>query len=533
MKLTTAIQMQGLDRRAIDDFGIPGVVLMENAGLGTVHLLERACGSPDGKFAMILVGPGNNGGDGFVIGRHLHQKGCDVLFFLLCATDALRGDARVNYLIIEKIGLPVFEVNDQEDVATIVQHFHHKRIHSHCYAIVDALFGTGLQRELRGKYQAVVDLINSLKSVHNIPVVAVDCPSGLDVDNGKILGAAVKADFTATYGWAKPGHFIGEGYSHTGQLTVIDIGIPPEAAAGVGLNHELVDEKHAGSLISCLKRENSCHKGSNGHLLVVAGSTGKTGAAILSVEGATRSGSGLVTLVAPEDLNAVYENRLIEAMTYQLPLSKGSIEAADLDHIVGLLSGKTALVVGPGLGTSPTTSELVIHLYTTVKTPMVVDADGLNILAENPECIKKAAGPRIFTPHPGEMSRLLGSSVNDIQSNRLEAVRAAVEILSSENMGSVVILKGAQTITSTTDNSLHVNWSGNPGMAAGGMGDVLSGIVGGLICQGMSVDQAGVVGVYLHGKAADMLYQQHGAGYTASELAHTVPAALNQIKKVR
>ena len=530
MKLPTSKEMQALDRSAIEDFEIPGMVLMENAGLGTVLMMEKKLGPCRNTFCCIFVGPGNNGGDGLVIGRHLHQRGCQPVFFLLVSPDRMKGDAAANMRIVEQLRLPYHLVDTESRVQAVSALY--KQMESRglpCYAVVDALFGIGLDRPVEDRFKTVIDLINNPDFAGKVPVVSVDCPSGMDADTGRILGSCVQADYTATYGCAKPGHFLHEGYELTGELEIIDIGIPPEAVDERQISTELISADSIHRLSGALRRKTSSHKGSHGHLLVLGGSEGKTGAAILAAKGGLRGGCGLVTLCAPQSCNHVFENALLEAMTVALPNSTTHFESADLEPVIEALEGKTAVVLGPGLGTAAATVDLVLALYRDVRQPIVVDADALNILARNKSSIGDTAGVRIFTPHPGELSRLLDSSVQDIQANRLEAAREACAALNSDRSHNIVVLKGAGTIVAEPGGVSLINVSGNPGMATGGMGDVLTGIIGALLCQGIEPLAAAAAAVYLHGLAADSLYAEMGAGYTAGEVADRFPSTLKSL----
>jgi len=527
MKLPTAFEMQALDRSAINDFGIPGIVLMENAGLGTVGMMEKALGPCDKTFAVIFVGPGNNGGDGLVIGRHLHQRGCHPVFFFLVSPDKLKGDAAVNLKIIQNLRLPYHVVDTSikiETISILIKQIETRGLP--CYAVIDAIFGIGLHKKVTGHFADAINTINNQDFAHNSPVISADTPSGLDVDTGEILGTCVRADYTATYCCAKPGHFIHGYNSLTGTLAIIDIGIPPEALQRASITTELSTGNNFKATSHVLNRKSTAHKGNHGHLLILAGATGKTGAAILSAKGAQRAGVGLVSLCVPHDLNTIFESTLVEAMTIPLPNSFSSFSDRDWELILENVSGKQAVVIGPGIGTSPQTSNLVIRMYQTLQCPLVLDADALNILAAHHGELLNPPGIRIFTPHPGELSRLLDKSVKSIQNNRLDAAVLACNLFPNKHHNTIMVLKGAGTIIATSDGSTVINTSGNPGMAAGGMGDVLSGVIGALIAQGMEAKNAAIAGVYLHGLAADMLYEKTGAGFSATEVADMIPFAL-------
>ncbi|HID69003.1 MAG TPA: NAD(P)H-hydrate dehydratase [Desulfobacterales bacterium] len=532
MKLPNATEMRGLDHCAINEFHIPGIVLMENAGLGTVHMMEKELGSAANSFSLIFIGPGNNGGDGLVIGRHLHQRGCRPIFFFLVDPDKLTGEAAANMAIVRKLRLPFHVIDSVARVQTLpVLYKQFLNQGRHCYAIVDAIFGTGLSRPVADQFADTINFINYSESTRGLPVIAVDIPSGMDSDNGKIHGSSIRADYTAAYGCAKPGHVLHHGPEFAGKVHIIDIGIPPEAMERARITTELLDRATAATLISSLKRVDNVHKGSHGHLAILAGSVGKTGAAILAAKSALRAGTGLVSLFSPKDLNATYESLLVEAMTIPLPASTSFLSINDFTLIDQGLVGKKAVILGPGLGTDQATADLVLKLYETIKLPIILDADALNILAKNRGTLPGAAGPRIFTPHPGEMSRLLGCSIEEIQDNRVSAAQEACRIYGKECKDCIMILKGSGTIVTSSGGLTYINTSGNPGMATGGMGDVLTGIIGGLVCQKLSCETAAAAGVFLHGMAGDSLYDEYGFGYTATELEDRLPKCIASLLK--
>lgn len=527
MKLPTALEMQELDNSASDIFGIPSIVLMENAGLGTVKMLDNVLGSSKNTFALIFVGPGNNGGDGLVIGRHLHQRGCHPVFFFLVNPDTLKGDSAVNLQIIKNLKLPFHVVNNSTKVETIpvlCKHFESRGLP--CYVIIDAIFGIGLCRDVGEHFADTINLINESGFGQHSPIVSVDTPSGLDSDTGKVLGTCVRADYTATYCCAKPGHFIHGNFSWTGKLEIIDIGIPPEAIHRANITTELANADTFTTLAQPLLRQRASHKGSHGHLLILAGSTGMTGAANLAARGALRSGAGLVSLCVPHDLNTIFETTLIEAMTIPLPHSSQCLSIADWELISNIIKTRQAVVIGPGIGMDPNTAELVLQTYLTAQCPVILDADALNILAAYRDRLHAPAGPRIFTPHPGELGRLLDKPTDAIQDNRLDAAMLGCDLFKNDLHDIVLILKGAGSIIAAGDGSTIINTTGNPGMAAGGMGDVLSGVIGALVCQGLCPLDAAVAGTYLHGAAADRLYEKYGAGFLASEVAEMIPTVL-------
>ena len=511
MKLAEAQVMRDLDACTINDYGIPGIVLMENAGRCTVEAMLKRYGPLTGKLISVLVGPGNNGGDGLVIARYLHQIGAKPLVVLLTCPEKLLGDAAVNLQIVKHLPITIKQVVERGDLDLIAASLQHSTL------LVDAIFGTGLTREVGGNFAAAITLMNQTGR----PIVAVDMSSGLNSDSGQVMGVCVRADLTVTYGLAKPGQVTYPGADQVGSLDVVDIGIPPEVVAQAEIKIDLLQKRDVAGLVP--QRFADSHKGSFGHLLVLAGSHGKTGSAILSVKGALRAGTGLVTLGSPQKLNGIYEASLAEAMTVPLA-SDYCLSIDDYINILTVLSGKKAVVLGPGLGLADETRALVSKLYRNVELAMVIDADGLNGLSQEKALVNHKAVGRIMTPHPGEMARMTGLSIREIQANRREV---AASFAKENNV--VLVLKGAATIIADPHGRLAINPTGNPGMATGGMGDVLSGVIGGLLSQGLSVWEAACLGVYAHGLAADRIAAKVQAGFLASEVADEMPLVLQDL----
>lgn len=524
MRIARALEMQQLDRLAMEEYGIPGIVLMENAGSGTVAILGDFLGSVNNSTIIIFIGPGNNGGDGLVIARHVLAAGAYPLVIFTISPEQLHGDAAVNAAIVAKLPIPTLVLDDSFSRDTLLQIIAKHHVKNPVSCIVDALFGTGLTRDVTGYMARVVDCINELRTTCHWPVLAVDLPSGLDADNGQSLGASIVADLTVTYGLAKPAHYL-HGGKIVGRLYKVDITIPHEAWQQLGLQGMAI----TGAIGSSLpERPGDSHKGTHGHLLVLAGSEGKTGAAMLCCRAALTSGCGLVTSVVPSELNPIFENGLIEAMTLPLPASTTTLSIEDVDYILAAAIGKKAVVLGPGIGTDDETEQLVVFLYQELSLPMVVDADALNILADHRDILNHPGGPRILTPHPGEMARLSGQGTKEVQVDR---VKTALRLCRKSDKDMVTVLKGAGTIVTDNQGNWGINTSGNPGMATGGMGDVLAGLIGSLLAQGMPVWDAACVGVYLHGLAADIIAKNKEYGYTASEVAHMLPAAIKTCRQ--
>ncbi|HEY9073682.1 MAG TPA: NAD(P)H-hydrate dehydratase [Desulfobaccales bacterium] len=511
MKLVTAAQMRELDRRAMEEVGIPSLVLMENAGRTTYEILRREFPDPDGEVA-VLAGRGNNGGDGCVVARYLAQAGEPVVVFLLGQRDQVRGDARVNLEILRHHGLEVVEVIDESHLNGLVHRL------ARAGLIVDAVLGTGLDKPVQGLLATLSDRVNHLRA----PVLAVDMPTGLSADSGEVLGAAMQAEVTVTYGWPKLGQILPPGRDYVGRLWQVDIGIPPELAAQ--LTVELAEARELRELIP--DRPFGSHKGTFGHLLVLAGSEGKTGAATLASMAGLKAGAGLVTLGIAASLNDIMEVKLTEAMTLPLPEAPGAraLGIKALKPILSFLGKGMALAVGPGLGTHPETQELVRRLVQELPQPLVVDADGVNAVAGEPSCLAGAAGARILTPHPGEMARLLGSSPREVQARRLQAARET-----AARYDCIVVLKGAQTLVAAPDGRVSINSTGNPALASGGTGDVLTGLIGGFLAQGLAAWDASRLGVFLHGLAADQFAAQYGPrSLVAGDLIDWFPEVLGQ-----
>ncbi len=514
MYVVTAAEMQAMDRMTIDSFGLPGRVLMENAGREATRVFLSHFSEFARQGVAIAAGRGNNGGDGHVLARYLFQKGYPVTVYLLCRADRVKGDAAANLRLLADLGVPVVEVPDEAAWTA-----HQERMRS-ASVWVDAIFGTGLNAAVGGFYRHVIDFINQLGR----PVFAVDIPSGLDSDTGQPCGACIQARATATFAFPKIGHVVFPGLERTGQLEVVDIGIPPHIAERVGPRQFLISPEDVRNALP--ERPADTHKGRTGHLLVVAGSPGKTGAAALTATSALRVGAGLVTVGVARSLNPVMETLILEAMTALLPdPTPGHLGPAALEPLLALMQGKSGLAIGPGLGPEPETGELVRELIRSSPLPMVIDADGLNHLAGHLDLLKAITSPAVLTPHPGEMARLLETTTATVQKDRMACARNLAAA------GRVhVVLKGARTLVAHPDGRLHINPTGNPGMATGGMGDVLTGAIGGLLAQGLAVERAARSAVYLHGAAADTLAGSRGPrGFLAREVMDALPGELARV----
>ncbi len=491
-RVGTAAMMRELDGKTINEYGVPGIVLMENAGRQAFEFIMDEFRP---RRVMVFAGKGNNGGDGYVIARHLLNAGVEVRVVLLAKKDDVKGDARTNLEAFLKLGGPVHPVLD--DAALEDLRFEVERSD----LIVDAILGTGIESEVRGIFAEAIGFINAITGDDpGIRVAAVDLPSGLNADTGQVMGAAVRADATITFGMLKTGQLCHPGAALVGTLAGVDISIP--RALYETVPHRIITAELAAGLMPC--REEDSHKGDVGHGLVLAGSPGKTGAAVMAAESALRAGAGLITLAAPAGLSPILETKTLEVMTEPLPeTADGTLGQASLGRAREVLAGKTAAALGPGLGRNAEVTEFVRSMIKECALPLVIDADGLFAVAEDPAMLAAKAGPVVLTPHPGEMARLMGVKTSEVQADR-----PAAAIGFAGKHGVIVVLKGAHTVVAAPDGRAFFNLTGNPGLASGGTGDVLTGMVLGLICQGIAPLDAAALAVFLHGMAGDLAAEE-------------------------
>ena len=517
MKVATARQMAELDRVTIEQYGIPSLVLMENAGRSCteriLRILQEKVGVPEEASVAIVCGRGNNGGDGMVIARHLHNRGVYVEVFLLSEPDKLSADARTQHEIIRKMDLECRIIRDQEgveDLRTYLEEVH---------LCVDAILGTGLSSNLEGIVRDVVETINlSLATVF-----AVDVPTGIDATTGRILGEAIRADYTGTFGLLKLGQVLLPGSIHCGETDIYDIGIPSKAVFDADIKTEALEERVVKSMLSI--RPPDFHKGDAGRVYVIGGSPGLTGAPCLAGRAAMRMGAGLITVIVPKSLLPVVEAKLMEVMSAGgEDGGSGCFPKACIPELLEKTSRADFVVLGPGLGAYPGAAEFMAEIVPLIRVPFLIDADGLNALAGQVRILRQATSPCIITPHTGEMSRLTGESIEAIEASRIGSARHFAE---EENV--TVILKGARTIIATSKGDVFINTSGNPYMASGGMGDALSGMVAALASQGLSPTDAACAGVFLHGLSADILVRRHPMStVSATDVIENIREALQQ-----
>jgi len=513
MKLCTPKQMQNIDRRAIDDLGIPGLELMENAGGAVVDAILEQFGDPADKAVTIVCGKGNNGGDGFVVARKLYEQNAIIDLYLIGERESVKGDARTNLIRAEEIGLTVHEIKESEDF----------EISESTTLIVDAIFGTGFSGDIREPCAGIISKINE----HYAFVVAVDAPSGLDGATGEVSDPTVMADITITFGLPKYGQAVYPGKEYCGYLMTADIGFPEEVIeeAEIELFHIMEDE----AIELLPHRSLDSHKGDFGKLFVLAGSVGMTGAAAMTSEAGLRSGTGLVILGCPSGLNDILETKLTEVITKPLPevRKRRCFALRGLGEVREMVSWADAIAVGPGIGTYHETRDLIFRLLTKLDKPAVFDADALNILAKNLEVLRDHSAPLVISPHPGEMSRLTGKSIEHIENNRIDI---ALEFAAEFNL--VCILKGAPSVIAEPSGQAWINSTGNHGMATAGAGDVLTGLIGGFLAQGLMDIDAAVLGCYIHGYAGDLAAEMLGPrGMIAGDILEMIPEALARLEE--
>jgi len=508
MKIATREIVREIDRLTIKKYGIPGLILMENAGRAAADVLLD-------NFAYaakvaVFAGRGNNAGDGFVIARHLISEGLDVDTYIVSDPKKYRGDALTNYKALKNIGGNIVEIKNN------------LRKYKQADVIVDALFGTGLDREVTGFYKKVIEFINS----QGIPTIAVDLPSGLDSNTGHPLGIAVLADITVTFVLPKLGISIYPGVEYAGEIYVADITTPKFLEDDIP--YELLSSESVSDILA--PRYEDTHKGTYGHLFILAGSPGKSGAASLAALGAQRSGTGLVTVGIPKSLNPIMEQKTTEAMTEPLPETDvETFGMVSVERAVEIMNErKSALAIGPGISTTTETREFLYEIIRSSNIPIVIDADAITLVADNPKILKEAKAPIVLTPHPGEMSRLAGIPTEQVQADRI-----GVSLDFSSRYNVFLVLKGARSIISTPSGEIFINTTGNAGMASGGMGDVLTGIIGGFLAQRLNPADACKLGVFAHGLSGDLIAQENGeAGMIASDVANALPNAIREIPQM-
>jgi hydroxyethylthiazole kinase-like uncharacterized protein yjeF len=490
VKIVTADEMRAIDSAAIDGLGIPGVVLMENAGLHVLEAVEELA-APDSRI-LVICGSGNNGGDGFVVARHLFNRGAHVQVVLLAESGSVKGDAGINFAAARRMGVEILgapssrALNRAVDGADI---------------LVDGILGTGISGTVRDAALAGIKAAQRCAG----RVVAIDIPSGVCADTGAILGEAVRADVTVTFGLPKIGLYTYPGREYCGDIRVADIGLPRELLERDDLRTNLTATADAALFLP--PRPLAGHKSDFGRAIIFGGSPGMTGAPALAAQGALRVGAGLVTVGCAGNLNAILEVKLTEAMTRPLGGATADILGPDaVEGALELAAPADVVVLGPGLSREPHAQEFARAIVDSCSVPLVIDADGLFALGDDLQLVKRRQAPTILTPHPGEMSRLCGATVETVQADRLACARRV-----AAETGAVVVLKGAGTVIADPGGEAWINPTGSNALGSGGTGDVLAGAIGGLAAGGAEAVAAAVAGVYYHGAAGDFA-EEHGSG---------------------
>ncbi len=513
MKIVTGRTMASIDKISLEDRGIPGSVLMQNAGEAIAKDL-LTCFSNQLQYPIILCGKGNNGGDGFVVAAYLASRGSFPTIILLCKSSDLKGDALHHFRRAQKQCVKVIECTDE---ASLVQAVNDTK--STFY--IDALLGTGVKGAPRGLFAPAIEELNTFEN--RIPIVSIDIPSGVNSDTGEVKGEAVFADYVYTMGLPKVGHAVPPGLDHCKQLKVLDIGFPYDLLDDAGSEAFWLTPHQINRWLP--KRGISAHKGTEGHLLVIAGSRNMPGAALMCANAAVQTGAGLVTLACPKSIHSIIAQQVWEKMTFPAAeTEEGSFHPKAFEEIFQGDLPYTSVLIGPGLGRHPDTARFVNQVLDKIDLPILIDGDGLN--AVSIETLDKKSSPWIITPHPGEMAKLMGTNSSEIQKNRWNFAKKATE----SNDG-VCVLKGPKTVISCKDNILYINPTGNPAMASGGMGDILSGIIAGLFTRGLSPLKAACCGSFIHGFAADLLVKETQAEcIRATEVSNYVQKAICQIR---
>jgi ADP-dependent NAD(P)H-hydrate dehydratase / NAD(P)H-hydrate epimerase len=501
MKILDSGQMRNIDRRTVERFGIPSIVLMENAAIAVVDaIFERF---RDADRVAIVCGIGQNGGDGFAIARHLENRGIVPVVIIAGDRDAIRGDARTNLTVCERLGIPIYEMRGADDVETALAHAADTDL------IVDAVFGTGLNRPPAGFHADAIRAIAELR----IPVLAVDLPSGANASSSIPFEPCIQAEVTVTFAAPKVCHVFEPAALYCGEVIVADISIPETAIDEESPALALITPKDVQPHVT--PRRSATHKGTYGHVAIIAGSPGRSGAAVMAARGAIRSGAGLVTVMTDPETAKLVHAASMESMTWSST------------DIGAFLAGKSAVLVGPGLEDSEDAYETTRTIIGSIDLPLVIDASGLNAFAGRAAELNRRSLPRVITPHPGELARILESDTAAIGADRVAAAREAARISNC-----VVVLKGHQSLVAEPDGHVYVNPMGNPGMATGGMGDVLAGMLVAFLARGTDPLDAACASVYLHGLAGDMLEEEMGdTGLAAMDLADRVPLAIRRIRE--
>ena len=508
MKVSRVDEMRELDRRATEGFGISQDILMENAGQAVYSVILKELGIKNKKFA-IFCGIGNNGGDGLVVARKIHSSGGKVKVFLLGEGTKFRGAAKENFEIVSKVPIEVSEISSIESLKSAVLD---------CDGIVDAIFGTGLTREVAGIYKDVIQLINESQKM----VFSVDIPSGINGDTGGIMGVAVRADCTITLGLPKLGNMLYPGYDHCGKVYVSHISFPPSLYNAASIKVEI------NSPVKLPQRGKDTHKGSYGKAFFIAGSLSYLGAPYFSSLSFLKAGGGLSYLATPQSISPFLATKGSEIVFVpQKETVSGSMALENRDRLLEFSAGVDMVVIGPGLSLNEETQELVRQLTPRIEKPLLIDGDGITAVAGDLGGIKDRKAATILTPHLGEMSRITGVGISEINKNKVDVLQCT-----AKELNAIIVLKGAHSLTCYPDGTVFINVSGNPGMATAGSGDVLTGTIAAMFGLGLSLKDAVRIGVFIHGFSGDLAAADKGEdGVTAQDILDCLPAAMKRYRE--
>ncbi len=508
MRVSRVEEMRAMDATAIEKYGIADELLMENAGHASYEIIRRKIGLFPHKF-LIVSGSGNNGGDGLVVARKLFSNGADVHILLAGNPEKFKGSAKLNYEIVRKIGIPLTLLETAQQAAPFIEA---------CDVVVDAIFGTGLARQVEGKYRELIQLINQA----NKTVVSIDIPSGINGNSGQVMGVAVRAHYTITFGLAKWGNLLYPGFEHGGELFVTHISFPPDIyeneAVKVMLN----------MLVPLPPRAGNMHKGSAGKVLFVAGAANYLGAPYFAAQAFLRVGGGLSYLATPHEVAPFIANKGSEIVLQPMDgTAQGSLALANEEKILALSEEMLMLVMGSGTSLNSETQTLIRNLAQKSNKPVLIDGDGITAIAEDLACIKERSQPTILTPHPGEMARLSGYSIREIEENRIEILQEV-----SHKLNAIIVLKGAHSLIGLPDGRVFINLSGNSGMATAGSGDVLTGTIAAMFARYRDAEVATRMGVFVHGLAGDLAAATIGQdGLVAGDILGHLPQAVIRFRE--
>lgn len=512
MYAVSAKEMRDIEGKCINEYSISGLELMERASIKVMESIQRNSDDFRKNNFLLFVGKGNNGGDTLAVCRHLLNEGVCPRVFLLCKEEDIKGDALKNLNLLKHLGQAMSLLGESDFNEKLEEGL------KWCTFIVDGILGTGFRGELSEDFTQIICKINDIKKT----VLSIDIPSGLEASTGKVPSVCIKATMTVTFGFPKLGLIIHPGCQYAGMLEVADIGIPVECIEQFNLKTSLIDEHMIQRLIP--ERKSDSNKGTYGRVLIVTGSAGMTGSGCLCALSALYSGAGLVYVAVPEELASVYSLKLIEPIIVKVPSIQEAMALRGLEVLIQNVKNKDVVVLGPGIGRRFTTGRLVEEFVKVCEKPMVIDADGLNLLGDL-KIFQNIKAPVIITPHPGEMARLYSITVGEVQNNRIEV---ATKFAKEYNV--IVVLKGSKTIIAAPDGSIYINPTGNAGMATAGTGDVLAGLIGGLMGQGLEPIQACIAGVYLHGAAGDIVATNKGQhGVIAGDVAEALPYSMKDL----